>query len=80
MEHNMPRISFHLILVWFFSVQFADGKPEQVEADGWSNKMEDQDHHCLSYTVVLLPEILSLFDCWQISNVLQNNKCICTQE
>ena len=55
----MSRISFHLILFWFFSVQFAD--EEQVEADGWSNKMEDQDHRSLSYIVVFLAEILILF-------------------
>lgn len=28
----------------------------------------------LSYAVVSFAEILSLFCCWQISNILQNNK------
>lgn len=36
----------------FFSVQFAD--EGHVEADGWSNKMEDQGHNSLTLLSLLL--------------------------
>jgi len=67
-----PRsVSIIFCFGFVFSVQLADEK--HVETEGWSNKMEDQDHHCLSHT-------LSLCKNSRFVLLLANLKCTAKQQ